>query len=126
MTAKFLIVLSLIFLVLSTITEVVDTKKVNIMKEYCGNQEFVGNAANRYAHLHCGKRFLTLSRSKKKHVNLQGNCNKVKSILGDIDNNYGTAANPGNITRVLQDYYEDKCPYQRSDELYAFSFTQVH
>ena len=117
MTAKFLIVLSLTFLVLSTITEVVDTKKINIMKEYCGNQEFVGNVANRYAHLHCGKRFLTLSRSRKNHVNLQGNCNKVNRILGDIDNSYGTAANPGAITRVLRDYYKDDCPYQRSDEL---------
>ena len=117
MTAKFLIALSLTFLVLSTITEVVDTKKVNIMREYCGNQEFVGNAANRYPHLHCGKRFLTLSRSGKNHVNLQGNCNKVNSILGDIDYNYGTAADPAAITRVLRDYYEDDCPYQSSEEL---------
>ena len=83
---------------------------VNFKKTYCGNQEYIGNPGHKYPHLHCGKSFLTLSRNKCSHNNLQGRCNKVNEILGNIQNYYGNAGNPGAITAVLTEYQDDDCP----------------
>ena len=104
MMAKFLIVLSLVILVLAILTEA-----VNFKKDYCGNQDYVGNNGNKYPHLHCGKSFLTLSRSRKRHNNLQRRCNKVLEILNNWKYYYGRAKQPCAITTVLQNYYNDKC-----------------
>jgi hypothetical protein len=64
--------------------------------------------------LHCGKRFFTLSKAKKKnnHINFngRGNCNKVDQVLADWQNQYGSAANPGAITTALQTYRAAGCP----------------
>ncbi len=83
---------------------------VNFKKDYCGNQEYVGNAGGRYPHMHCGKSFLTFSQSKSNHNNLQGRCTKVNELLGDREEYYGTASNPNDITDVLQSYHDDDCP----------------
>ncbi len=84
---------------------------VNYKKAYCGNQEFVGNAANKTPHLHCEKNHLTLTRNGgKQHTPLHGNCNKVNEILGDIPGFYGMAKNPAAITAVLVRYHTDGCP----------------
>ena len=112
MGAKFLIVLSLAILVLGVLA-----KPVNYKKDYCGNQDYVGNNGNKYPHLHCDKSFLTLSRSSTKHDKLQGRCNKVLEILNDWENYYGRANDPAAITNVLRKYHNDDCPTQMSDEL---------
>ena len=83
---------------------------VNFKKDYCNNQEYVGNPGNKYPHLHCGKNFLTLSRTKKNHLNLQGRCNVVKRVLQDKDEYYGNAGDPNSITNVLVKYENDDCP----------------
>ena len=113
MAGKSLFVLGLVILVLTSCADV-----VNYKKDYCGNEEYVGNNGNKYPHLHCGRNFLTLSRSKTNHNNLQGKCNKVEEILADPDYYYGSAANSTAITIVLTKYQEKGCPNQlESDEL---------
>ncbi len=91
---KIILVVS-IFIILMLMAEA----KVNFKKRYCGNREYIGNPGSRYPHLHCGRRFLTLSISSHKHHNLQGRCNKVNEILY-----YGVTLFPGAITTVLNDY----------------------
>ena len=86
------------------------TEAVNIKKTYCGNNEFLGNRPNKYPHLHCGKNFITFSRGRFKHDNLQGRCNKVQQILANKDRLYGNAASPGEITSALQNYLNAGCP----------------
>ncbi len=83
---------------------------INYKKDYCDNEEYVGNSGHKYPHLHCGKKFLTLSRNKNRHNNLQGHCNKVNEILGNINGYYGNAGNSYAITAVLREYANDDCP----------------
>ncbi len=64
--------------------------------DYCHNQDYVGNPSS---HLHCGKSFLTLSRSSSQHDNLQGRCNKIDEILRDPKYFYSGIKE---ITAVLQ------------------------
>ncbi len=85
---------------------------VNVKKDYCSNQEYVGNRGSKYPHLHCGKNFLTLSRSKTRHVNdlhKYEYCNKLNEILKDWQNYYGGAADSKAITEALKLCYEDLC-----------------
>lgn len=88
------------------------TALANYKKDYCGNQDYVGNTGAKYAHLHCGKSFFTLSRSAKDHINFngRGNCNKVTEVLDDKQNEYGTATNMGAITTALEAYKTAGCP----------------
>jgi hypothetical protein len=85
---------------------------VNYKKDYCGNQEYVGNTGKKYAHLHCGKSFFTLSKTKSNHTNFNGNgnCNKVDEVLNDKEGFYGTAANMTAITNALDAYKNAGCP----------------
>jgi len=85
---------------------------VNYKKDYCGNQEYVGNTGSRYAHLHCGKDFFTLSKTSSNHINFngRGNCNKVDEVLADKEGYYGTAKNMGAITTALTSYKTAGCP----------------
>lgn len=83
---------------------------VNIKRVYCDNQEFVGNLPSRYPHLHCGKSFLTLSRTGSNHLNMQGQCNVVDRVLSDWEFYYGRARDPQAITNVLNHYQGDRCP----------------
>jgi hypothetical protein len=84
---------------------------VDYKKTYCGKQDYVGNTGAKYAHLHCGKSFFTLSRGKKDHINFngRGNCNKVDEVLADKDNQYGTAADMQAITTALEAYKAQGC-----------------
>lgn len=84
----------------------------NYKKDYCGGNEYVGNAGGKYPHIHCTKTVFTLSRSKTNHINLheKGNCKKVDEILGDSDRYYGSANDVGAITGALQAYRADDCP----------------
>lgn len=83
---------------------------VNIKKTYCNNEEYIGNRGGKYPHLHCGKSFITLSKTKTNHLNMQGKCNTVNRVLGDPQGNYGNAGNPGAITAVLRAYANADCP----------------
>ena len=83
---------------------------INFKKDYCHNQDYVGNPGSRYPHLHCGKSFLTLSRSKSQHDNLQGRCSKVAEILSDPKYYYGGIKE---ITAVLVEYRKDGCRQRR-------------
>ena len=90
---------------------VLTVEAVNFKKVYCNRQEFVGNTASRYPHLHCGKDFLSFARTKSAKRNvLQGRCNKVNEILNDRARYYDSAANPGAITTALESYRDDGCP----------------
>jgi hypothetical protein len=84
----------------------------NYKRDYCGNQEYVGNTGARYPHLHCGSNFFTLSRTGSNHINFngRGNCNKVNEVLDDKDNQYGRAADPAAITTALDAYKTAGCP----------------
>lgn len=84
----------------------------NYKKDYCGNQDYVGNTGARYAHLHCGKNFFTLSKTRTNHTNFngRGNCNKVDEVLADKNDYYGTAANMAAITTALEAYKAAGCP----------------
>jgi hypothetical protein len=84
----------------------------NYKKDYCGNQDYVGNTGARYPHMHCGKGFITLSRSGNDHINFNGrpNCNKVNEVLADAQNQYGNANNPAAITTTLEAYKTAGCP----------------
>ena len=105
-----------IALVLTALTLfVLAAEAVNIKKKYCGNQEYVGNPGSKYPHLHCGKSFITLSKAKKNHNNLQGKCNVVKNIIGDPNSYYGNAGNVQAITNALTAYENDSCPTLLSD-----------
>jgi len=85
---------------------------LNYKKDYCGNQDYVGNTGAKYPHMHCGKSFFTLSRSGNDHINFNGrpNCNKVDEVLADSQNQYGSATNPAAITTALQAYKAAGCP----------------
>ncbi len=85
---------------------------VNFKKQYCGNQEYVGNPGHKYPHLHCGKNFLTLSRDSNRHTGLIERCNKIKEILED--NYYGEATNTQLITAALKLYFKDVCSNENS------------
>ncbi len=99
------------FLVLSAVVIfALAVEAVNFKKDYCKNQDYVGNPGSRYPHLHCGKSFLTLSRSKSQHDNLEGRCNKVAELLSDPRFFY---AGIKEITVVLQAYRKDGCRLRR-------------
>jgi hypothetical protein len=85
---------------------------VNYKNQFCSQQDYVGNAGNKYPHLHCGKSIFTLSRSRSDHINFHDktNCNKVNDVLGDPTRNYGSANNPQAITNALQAYQAAGCP----------------
>ncbi len=85
---------------------------VNYKKDYCGGEDYVGNAGSKYPHLHCGKDFLTLSRSGSDHINFNGrpNCNKVNEVLDDVAGNYGSASDKAAITNALTAYKNAGCP----------------
>ncbi len=91
---------------------------VNYKKEFCGNQEYVGNPGSKYPHLHCGKGHLTVSRTHKQHYNVQGNCKKIDEILGDRKRFYNDI--PA-ITSVLKAYSAEGCP-TLLDQLLQFLF----
>lgn len=61
---------------------------VNFKKDYCNGQDYVGNAGNKYPHLHCGKDFLVFSESKNDHKYLgQGEdvyCERTRAALDKI------------------------------------------
>ena len=99
-------------LVIAAIAILPATALANYKKDYCGNKDYVGNTSAKYAHLHCGKSFFTLSRTGSDHINFngRGNCNKVTEVLDDKQNQYGTAANMGAITTALQAYKDAGCP----------------
>jgi hypothetical protein len=84
----------------------------NYKKDFCGNKDYVGNTGSRYPHMHCGKSFMTLSRSSNDHINFNGrpNCNKVNEVLDDKQNQYGNASDPAAITAVLDSYKTAGCP----------------
>ncbi len=99
------------FLIMSVFVVLLLTiEAVNIKKDYCGNEEYVGNSGGKYPHLHCGKSFLTLSKSSGNHNNIQGRCTKVKEIFEDEESYYGSAKDPSAITAVLKEYYDYDCP----------------
>lgn len=85
---------------------------VNYKTAYCGGNDYVGNVGGKYPHLHCGKDFFTLSRSKSDHINFNDkpNCNKVDEVLGDPDRNYGSANDKAAITNALTAYKNAGCP----------------
>jgi len=99
-------------LALAAITILPVAALANYKKDYCGNKDYVGNSSAKYAHLHCGKSFFTLSRSAKDHINFngRGNCNKVTEVLDDKKNQYGTAADEDAITTALEAYKAAGCP----------------
>ena len=57
---------------------------LNYKKEYFSNKAYVGNSANKYPHLYCGKGFFTVATSRN-HDKLEsrGNCNKANELLAD-------------------------------------------
>lgn len=88
----------------------------NYAKDNCGGQEYLGNEGSKYPHLHCGKDFLTLSRSKNDHINLAPNsvkaakaCNKTAELLAAPIWNAQNTTNPGAITTALQSFQHDGC-----------------
>ncbi len=103
------------FLILSVLVALMLTVEANYKKTYCHNQDYVGNTGSRYPHLHCGKTFLTLSRSSSKHDNLQGRCSKVREILGDSKFYYGDNKEIGAVLNV---YYKDGCPKLRREAVF--------
>ena len=114
-----------ITLVLAALTLLVlATEAVNIKKKYCGNDEYVGNLGSKYPHLHCGKNFITLSKGKKSHNNLQGKCSTVNRILGDVNGYYGNAGNKQAITNALTAYKNDGCPTLLSDMIQRLMLKQ--
>ena len=77
-------------------------------KDYCENQEYFNKSGkdvgSKYPHLHCGKDFVTYSKSKKNHINfLKGSTfnvgqannicsqqggNKIEAVVKKICNDY--------------------------------------
>ncbi len=78
----------------------------NYKRDYCGGNEFIGGD---YPHLHCGKNFFTLSRSRSDHINFNGrhNCKKVQEVLSDPGREYN---NKQAITTILEAYQRAGCP----------------
>ena len=101
------------FLIILVVVILFALTEANFKKDYCGNQDYLGNNGNKYPHLHCGKDFFTFSKGKKNHNNLYGPrgaaCDKVQEILNDSNALYGNAANPGAITTALQAFYNGEC-----------------
>ncbi len=63
-----------------------------------------GSSLRHCPHLHCGKNFITLSKGKKSHNNLQGKCSTVNRILSDVNGYYGNAGNKQAIINALTAY----------------------
>uniref|UniRef100_A0A1X7SKM9 Uncharacterized protein n=1 Tax=Amphimedon queenslandica TaxID=400682 RepID=A0A1X7SKM9_AMPQE len=64
----------------------INAVEANYRKKYCGSKEYVIRG-DKYPHLHCGKRFFTLSyKGGKKHIQFVGNkgavCSAVNKVLG--------------------------------------------
>ena len=100
-----------VLLLVVTLVYCTEAKRSDYKKEYCGKQEFVGNARNKYPHLHCGSSFFTLSwnRGHDNMVDSRGpNCKKAKDLLKNPEN-WEMAANPGAITNAIQAFYNGEC-----------------
>ena len=87
-------------------------------KDYCGSKEFLGNAANKKPHLHCGKNFFTWSKTDKNHKNLTdlptGKAKKAKcsTALGDIVtdvNNTSGLANKQEVVDAITAFGKAHC-----------------
>lgn len=87
----------------------VEVTNANYREEYCENSIYIPQG-NRYPHLHCGKKFFTLSVTsdiKEVFIGTRGvNCGKVKKVLDDPWRYY---KNKGEIEKVLQRFYHKEC-----------------
>ena len=90
---------------------VLSTEAFSYKKQYCDNEEYVGNEGSKKPHVHCGKNFFTMSWSDG-HDNLVtkdgARCNKVKEILSS-PNRYAGAASPEEITNALTAFKRGEC-----------------
>jgi hypothetical protein len=71
-------------------TGVADATKTNFKKDYCEQQEYLGNDGGKYPHLHCKKDAFSFAASEKQHYNLhEGNgptgagCKRANAIATD-------------------------------------------
>jgi len=78
-------------------------------KDYCDNQEYFNRSGNdvgsKYPHLHCGKKFVTYSKSKRNHINF------LKSAKLNIGQANNVCSQGGNkikkiVKKICSDYDE--------------------
>ena len=87
----------------------------NLKRQYCGNEEFLGNdPPTRYPHLHCGRRYITLSLQSNNHINFFDKkgivrCNVILNMVINNPGSYEHAEYPQVIQNVATDFYGDFC-----------------
>ena len=108
MNKKLLVTISLSILLPS----LAGARGINYKKIYCGNTEFIGNAANKRPHLHCGTNFLSYKKSNGDHTNLTdvGTCIRTDSVFDDIKANVNSFADYQTIYNALVAYHQAGCP----------------
>ena len=103
----------LVLVVLSL--SVLIVQAANFKSTYCGNQEFLGNdPPTRYPHLHCGRRYITLSLQPNHHINFFDKkgivrCNTILNMVINNPESYEHAKYPQVIHDVASKFYQDFC-----------------
>lgn len=87
---------------------------INFKKTYCDNQEYLGNAATKRPHLHCGATFISYKKSNGDHSNIteMGNCSRTNEVFDHIKANKNAFANYPAIYNALVAYHQAGCPNQ--------------
>lgn len=91
-----------------------DFIKVNFKKTFCNNQDFLGNAASKRPHLHCGTDFISYKKANGDHSNITdaGNCARTNAVFDDIKANKNAFADYQAIYNALVLYHQAGCPNQ--------------
>ncbi len=98
-------------MVLTTLSLFLLAADINIKKKYCKNRNFIPNEKI-YPHLHCDKKFLTLSLGGGKHINFKqrrGLCRKIFDLFDVNKDKLDLHLPIKDITDVLEDYFDDNC-----------------
>lgn len=91
-----------------------DLYRLNFKKTFCDNQEFLGNAAAKRPHLHCGSNFISYKKPNGDHSNIteMGDCNRTNAVFEHIKANRTSFADYNAIYQALVSYHQAGCPNQ--------------
>ncbi len=92
----------------------VDLGRINFKRTFCNNQDFLGNAASKRPHLHCGANFISYKKANGDHSNItdMGDCNRTNSVFDDIKANKTAFTDYPGIYDALVLYHQAGCPNQ--------------
>lgn len=77
------------YLPIISFAENADLMKPNYKRDFCNNQEYLGNPGSKRPHLHCGSNFMSYKKANGDHSNITdyGNCDRTNAVFDTIKAN---------------------------------------